>query len=197
MQHIICQSIILNGDLVMKTIIFYPFIKWYPNRIERWLKKKSENGYKLVGISGCRFTFVQTYPREREYYIYSSPLFNKYDKFISEYYSARDRYSLKKSEINKGLNFAFEVDINKIDKDFYSYRLTRNKHYSRYYYKFLLFGLLCSIFFFPLAFVENTFVLLLIISICVLINSIIALCFISKDKKDRGRFSVLKEKTKK
>ena len=120
----------------------YPFTILQLPRAEKFLRQQSLKGYRLISIKSFCFTFVESSPQEREYFLYKSPLFEKPDCFMKVFFSARRRYAIKKSKLNKSRCLCFEVDLKKTDVSYSILRTARSKHYLKYYSKMLVIDLI-------------------------------------------------------
>lgn len=113
--------------------VFFPLFSWNVHRLESLLKRKSLSGYRLVAVKGWRLFFAKSSEKEREYFVYVSPAFEKHDRFLMEYYCAERAYALRKSPLTKGKQTVFEVDERKKDALYPPLYRSRDWHYGKYY----------------------------------------------------------------
>ena len=182
--------------------IIPPFSFVRIKKTEKWLTQQALKGYKLVKINAFNFVFEKSSPKKRIYFLYKSPMLEKNDKFLREYFSAKRRYSLPKSLVCKTMYNAFEVDQSKIDKEYHTYFLSRTKHYLRYYYKLFLIGLIGSVMssILLLYFVRYFSVFTLVYFASIFIYAAIAVFCLNCEERQGTQgtvFSVLKKKNKK
>ena len=112
--------------------IFRPYtIDFVPN-IEKYLEEQALKGYELVDVGFWTFTFEESKPKKREYFIYEAPFADKTDKFLSSYLFAKRKYQKKKTRLNKELSSCFEVDPDKKDDSWTFYRKSRTRYYLKY-----------------------------------------------------------------
>ncbi len=132
----------------------------------------SENGWALIDHNWFRFTFRESKPQTREYFVYY-PV-DKKDSYVETYYMCKRLYGKgnNKSELNKNENSfcIFEVDTSKKDRAFDIAKKQRKKHIAKYYLILGLIFLLCALL---LSIVSLSFVLnLLPITVFLLIPEI-------------------------
>ncbi len=124
-----------------KKVVYHFYIPALTDDVENWLKEMALNGWKLIDLNYCKFTFQRITKQEIEYFMYSS--FGTHKGISFDYYMAERLYRKSKSILDKnGRSGIFEVDVKKIDSKFYSYRRFRNKAYKKHYFKFSLISLI-------------------------------------------------------
>lgn len=138
-----------------RVYIIRPFTILQIPSVEKWLETQTASGYKLTCIKGFRFTFEESTARERKYFLYKSPLFLKKDAFLGEFNTAKQRYALRKSMLNKAVCDVFEIDQEKVDHYFKFYFCSRTRHYMKYYRTAFFVSLSFLLFFMTLALLEN------------------------------------------
>ena len=167
---------------------FFPYCA--VNKEEVWLSEMAEEGWVLCDLSFCRYIFKKKKPQKRQYFIGRE--FVRSNGLCYDYHAARQRYRANDSDLRKKKAEAevFEVDIRKIDKDYFTYVRFRNRYYIRHYIKFFVFILFCTaaflgvylfsrepvflFFFFP------GFILLIYLIVCILV--------LKRQSKDREAF---------
>lgn len=141
------QTLIMEEKNIVK--INHPYRHTTVNETEAWLKNQAENGLRLVDKKYSLFTFRKCKPYETEYFMYSS--FNANAGIFHDYHVAKELYGKNGSEINKLFVDVFEVDFQRIDKQFYVYKKLRNDYYKKHYFHLSIFSsifLLLSLFIF-------------------------------------------------
>lgn len=123
--------------------IVRPHIPASVNGTEQWLQNKASDGLRLIQYNHWIFTFQKCRPYHGRYFIYSG--FDKSKGFSYDYFRAKKKYQKAKSKLNQTPTTVFEVDINKIDSDYYGYIRTRNKFYFLHYTRLFLFSSFCVI----------------------------------------------------
>lgn len=141
--------------------VIKPFTILQIPSIEKWLETQTASGYKLICTKGFRFTFEESEETQRKYFVYKSPLFLKQDTFLNEFNTAKQRYALRKSMINKVACNIFEIDQAKVDPYFEFYFFSRTRHYIQYYRATFLISLVFLLFFVILAWLKNNIFLVL------------------------------------
>lgn len=136
-----------NGKVMRKTML-HPYTPAMVNYVEKWLTKMSLDGWKLVDKKGWQFCFVRSRKEARHYFIYSG--FDASKGISYDFYRAKDIYAKSKADINKRLYDVtqinkrvydiFEVAPCKIDRQFYDYRIMRNRYYRNHYVKLAIFS---------------------------------------------------------
>ena len=133
----------------MKTIKkFFPVNIANILKVEKWLEEQARNGLLFVDYKYFTFTFKKTQPDEKKYFIYISPLIDKKDAFLGEFYSLKELYGKRKSKVKKSItslvNIA-EIDISKIDNNYKWGLISRNAYYKKYFLKMLIVALIIGI----------------------------------------------------
>ena len=141
--------------------IMKPFTILQIPALEKWLETQTASGNKLICIKGFRFTFEKSKEKKRKYFMYKSPLFLKQDTFLNEFNTAKQRYALRKSMINKAECDIFEIDQAKVDHSFKFYFFSRTRHYMQYYRTTFFVSLAFLLFFVILAWLINNIFLVL------------------------------------
>ena len=162
----------------MKVIIIHPFIPAMVNDIENWLLEKSNEGLRLVRMKGWMFVFERSQILSTEYFIYIG--FDASKGFSNEYYRAKQKYGKRKSKINKYDWSVFEVDPKKIDSDFVTFRILRNKYYKNHYLKLFIFSLFLEILSIIVSFYSRIFFCISLLFVIVNIYSLISFFVIKK-----------------
>lgn len=140
----------------MKTkTVFKPFYPAMINRIEAWLSDMASEGWTLLEQKGWKFIFIQTAPKETEYFMYTN--FNAHKGIVTDYLMARELYELKRSKLTKSTYFIFEVDLRKKDKNFAICKYIRNKYYKKHYLGLLILSVILVILNLIAAFIEKEF----------------------------------------
>ena len=119
-----------NNTKTIKRVIFL-FLPVELNRLERYLADKAKKGWQLIAKRGFIFTFKMTTPKPRQYFSYFG--FDASRGFSYDYLSAKEKYEVRKSEINKFTVGIFEVDSEKIDCHYNLTKYLRNKYYFSHY----------------------------------------------------------------
>lgn len=123
-----------------KTIIF-PVFSWNVHRLEKRLKTESSEGFRLAAGKGWKLYFDKAIAKERDYFVYESPLLAKPDRFLAEYFSIENAYHLRKSPLKRDNRLffnIFEVDERKKDDLFQYIYQSRDHFYFGYYTKALI-----------------------------------------------------------
>lgn len=136
--------------------IIRPFTILQIPSLENWLETQAASGYKLICAKGFQFTFEESTEKKRKYFVYKSPLFLKKDTFLSEFNTAKQRYALRKSMLNKAVCDIFEIDQEKVDHYFKFYFFSRTRHYMQYYRNAFFVSLSFLLLFMILALLENS-----------------------------------------
>lgn len=123
-----------------KTII-HPYTAAMVSRVEVWLCDMALKGWMLEKKNGWKFTFVQSSPRKREYFMYSPVDLSK--GFSFDYYMAEKRYKSNKRKQIIGSHSIFEVDSDKIDEQYSQYKSARTNYYKKHYLKLFFATFLC------------------------------------------------------
>lgn len=122
-----------------KTVIFRPFFLLQIPKIEEWLKQQSAKGYRLISYQRGRFTFAEVKPKERDYFVYISPVSMKNDAFLGEFYRMKRLYGERNWKIHSPPCCITEIRTEKMDSKSLTYvRLSRNTHYKKHYLRMLL-----------------------------------------------------------
>ncbi len=109
--------------------VFHPYILAHIDKTEKWLTEMSLDGWALIDMNGWHFEFIKSAPRKRMYVIFCTLKKGGSTKSIadySDYWMIKKLYSKSRSKL-KNDSQVFEVDIEKTDKDFYSFLTSRAK----------------------------------------------------------------------
>jgi len=66
-------------------------------------------------------------------FLYLSPKFDKFDKFIGAFHLVKRLYRLKRAPINNKDFRAIEISMAKIDSAYHLYRLEREEYYFKHH----------------------------------------------------------------
>lgn len=157
---------------------FYPFTMLQLPQVENFLRQQSSKGYRLISIKTFCFTFVESSPQEREYFLYKSPPFEKPDRFMNDFFSAKRQYAMKKSKLNKTKCLCFEVDLKKIDSSYSALGVARNKHYLKYYSKMFVIDLIGVVVLVIVSMFEKNIFPLAFLGIILIIYSLSCFCIL-------------------
>lgn len=124
---LILQQIILDGDNMK---IFKPTPTFlYINR-EKWLRKMSLSGWKLISYSWWTYEFEKSSPNDLYFFLYETSVKNNKPYWV--YYDVMSKYSYKKSKINvKGIKEILVIKPEKIDDEFWTYMNIRDNYVLR------------------------------------------------------------------
>lgn len=150
--------------------IVYPYIPAMINFLERWLSKKASSGWKLEEIHGWIFIFRKCKPYTAKFFSYSG--FGTSNGISNEFWASKDRYSCKKSSINKLNSIIYEVDLQKIDSDFNNFVLLRNKFYLKHYFALLIFSIVYTALAIGLILIDSILSFFLIFGLALLLYSL-------------------------
>ena len=169
--------------------VFYPYVPALINSVERWLTQKAFNGWRLEAVHGWKFVFRKCTPYTTRFFSYSG--FGTSMGISYDYLASKQRYSNSKSTINKSVSIIYEVDVEKIDNDFNSFVLLRNKYYLKHYIGLLLFSIIHTSIAISLMFINLSLVMFLVLGIILLVYSSFSVFVLAREikKNDRGRFS--------
>ena len=133
----------------MKTkSVFRPFYPAMINRIEAWLAVMASEGWTLIEQTGWKFVFIQSTPKETEYFM--NTFFDSSKGIWFDYFMAKRQYELKRSKLKsnkliKSTYDIFEIDLSKKDKNFAIYKHIRNKYYKKHYLGLLILSVILVI----------------------------------------------------
>ena len=164
-----------------KTVsIIYPYVPAMSNTVERWLKQRTVEGWRLVENNQWRFTFIKCAPYESEYFMYSG--FGKSAGLSFDYHMVKMKYGKAKSKINKEHSPICEVDIIKIDMDYTTYKKLRNKYYIKHYLALSLYSLLNLICGWLVVLSYGAMLILVVLWFLIFLYAIISLIILKRDK---------------
>ena len=167
----------------MKMIKFFPINIANIPKVEKWLEEQTKKGLLLVDYKYLTFTFEKTQPYERKYYIYISPLLDKKDIFLREFYSIKKLYGRRKSKIKSTpLVHIVEIDVSKIDNDYKWGIISRNAYYQNYFFKMLIVSLVIGIVSFALIFVQQLMIWLVYLYLFQILRYIVLIAMLRKQK---------------
>lgn len=155
-------------------------------RIEKWLEKQAQNGFSLVDYKNRTFTFEETKSKQSIYYIYISPLGDKKDSFLKEFYSLKRLYGKRKSKLNEkknGIVKIAEIDSSKVDDDYKWFVISRNAYYLKYNFKFLIAYASISAIMFGFSFFEKSMIWLLFVFLLLFLHRFAFTIFLRKQRK--------------
>ena len=115
---------------MMKLFYLFAFVA-QTRRVELWLSNMADQGYKLTDVRGFFFFFEKCKSAPREYFIYKRPAFFRSDKFIGDYFSAKQMLGKKSSDLRNGSMLLFEIKEGCCVDEVRKYRLSRRAHYFR------------------------------------------------------------------
>ena len=159
--------------------IIHPYVPALINFVERWLSQKASNGWRLEAIHGWRFVFRKCTPYTTRFFSYSS--FGTSMGISYDYLRSKKRYSCSKSAINKSASIIYEVDIRKIDNDFYGFVFLRNKYYLKHYLGLLLFAIVYTVISLGLMFISSTLAVFFVIGIILLVYSLFSVFILARE----------------
>lgn len=109
------------------------------NKTEMWLKRQAKEGWQLIDVTGWNFLFRKCNPYDGEYLMYST--FRSEKGLSFDYQMTKTKYGKAngKTELNKRSKGIFEVDITKLDKEYFRFVKMRNSNYLRHYICFVAF----------------------------------------------------------
>ena len=114
----------------MKLFYLFAFVA-QTRRVELWLSNMADQGYKLTDVRGFFFFFEKCKSAPREYFIYKRPAFFRSDKFIGDYFSAKQMLGKKSSDLRNDSMLLFEIKEGCCVDEVRKYRLSRRAHYFR------------------------------------------------------------------
>lgn len=156
-------------------------------KVEKWLEEQVQNGLLFVDYKYLTFTFEKIQPDEKKYFMYISPLIDKKDVFLGEFYSLKRLYGKRKSKIKESITslvHIVEIDLSKIDNDYKWVEISRNAYYQKYFLKMLIVALIIGIVSFVLISVQQLMIWLVFLSLFQILRYIV-LIFILKNQKSR------------
>ena len=159
--------------------IIHPYVPALINFVERWLSQKASNGWRLEAIHGWKFVFRKCTPYTTRFFSYSS--FGTSKGISYDYFRSKKRYSCSKSSINKSTSIIYEVDVRKIDNDFYGFVFLRNKYYLNHYLGLLLFAIVYTVISIGLMFISSTLAIFLVIGFILLVYSLFSVFILARE----------------
>ena len=163
--------------------IFRPFFFLQIPRIESWLSQQASKGLRVVSYKRGTFTFAKCKEKERVYYVYNSPLTDKNDPFLKQFFMLKGLYGKRKSEINKTLSPIIEIDLQKIDKDYKFFALARNRYYQKHHTKMLLAKTVFFLAFSVCSFWERALLWFALASLIAMLYSAMSIAVLKKQRK--------------
>ena len=150
---------------ITKTVFIHPL---NVAKIEKQLEEQAKNGQLLIEYKCSKLTFISTTPKIRKYFVYMSPLIDKHDSFLSEFYLMKRLYGARKSKLNKtegSIVTIAEIDSSKVDDNYKCFAISRNAYYQKYYFKMLALSLAMNALPIALSFLEQRALWLFLLSI--------------------------------
>ena len=83
--------------------------------------------------------------------------------------------------LNKSASIIYEVDIRKIDNDFYGFVFLRNKYYLKHYLGLLLFAIVYTVISLGLMFISSTLAVFFVIGIILLVYSLFSVFILARE----------------
>lgn len=122
--------------------IIHPYFLYNVETLELWLKTQAQKGWSLVDNKGYVFEFIKSTPKEKEYLVIKR--FPTYSRFqttqhaLREFkefplYEAKKKYKNSNSTLNKTSTDIFEVDVAKIDDEYFLLKEKRKKYFFQKY----------------------------------------------------------------
>lgn len=111
--------------------ILHPYIPAMVNRTERWLKQKSNEGWRPIEFNRIFVTFRKCSPYNGEFLIYSG--FDASKGLSFDYNTTKTKYQKATSKINKLIRTVFEADPTKLDSEYFRFKKMRNAYYLKHY----------------------------------------------------------------
>ena len=115
--------------------------RWIPyfgniRNIEKRLKELAKDGYELYDYNFFTFTFIESTPAEREYFVYFDTL-EKNRSFYGEFSSIKRQYAKKKTRYpiehkKYSLLEVIEINTDKIDDNYKWYFFSRNSYFQKW-----------------------------------------------------------------
>ena len=174
----------------MGGIILNIIKKYYPvsianiPKIEKWLAQQAQKGLFLVDYKHLTFIFEQAQPNEKKYFIYISPLVDKKDSFLKEFYSIKGLYGRRKSKVKTATSLVHivEIDESKIDNNYQCGLLSRNAYYQKYFLKMLIVTFIIGIISFALISAIQLMISLIFLCSCQILRYIALIIILKKQK---------------
>ena len=158
-------------------VFFYLYIPATINHLERWLIKKASDGWCLKAKHGWIFVFQKSKPHITRFCYYSG--FGTNMGISNDYCTVKKKYSRRNATINKSNSTICEIDVLKIDSDYFHFVSLRNKYYLKHYCGLLLFSIIYAGIALWLNLMYSDLVIFLLFGIVLFIYSMLSVAILS------------------